>query len=170
MTGFAGLSWKWLGQRDDEGEWEAGRFALTSFVLRLGDGRIILDLRGGDCAGGQHWQPDDGCRSLPGLALQRDVAAVLPSDPARDRETQAGAARIASPRRVGAVEALEDMPQVVLRDAHAGVAHQDFSSRVMTPQTQRDATAGRCVLECVVDEDQHELLEPVLVARDLDRL
>ena len=63
------------------------------------------------------WQAYDRAGALTGLARQIDRAPMLLGDPARDRQAQAGATGVAAAGRIGTVEALEDVRQVLDRAA-----------------------------------------------------
>src|SRR5947208_6220948 len=66
-------------------------------------------------------QEDRESAALPQLALDLDPAAVLGDDPVRDREPKARPL----PDRLGGEERLEDVRQVVARDAAALVRDRD---------------------------------------------
>src|SRR5207253_3371034 len=70
---------------------------------------------------GRPRQEDRESAALPHLALDFDPAAVLGDDPVRDREPEARPL----PDRLGREERLEDVRQVVARDAAALVRDRD---------------------------------------------
>ena len=64
-----------------------------------------------------------------GRALDRELAAHQPREPARDRQAQTGAAEAARDAVVGLHEILEDALVHRRRDADAGVADRDAQQR-----------------------------------------
>src|SRR5437763_12874295 len=76
-------------------------------------------------------QPDLEDRALAGLAAHRDLAAVGLGHPLRDREPQPAAARLArlGAGLVHAVEALEEVREVLGRDPRPVVRHPDPAAR-----------------------------------------
>src|SRR5690606_5642927 len=85
-------------------------------------------------------------------ALDLDPAAVRFDDQLGDCEAQPGAAALAIPARVDAVEALEDMGQVLGRDARSLVPDPEAGAAVRRAAAQFDATAVRCVAQRVVHQ------------------
>ena len=75
-------------------------------------------------AGGSTYAGSSSVNALPspGVLRDADLAAEQARDLAADRQAEAGAAVAAARRPVGLLEGLEDQPQLVLRDADAGVA------------------------------------------------
>ena len=65
----------------------------------------------------------------PSVARHADLAAEQARDLAADRQAEAGAAVAAAGRPVGLLEGLEDQPQLVLRDADAGVGDRERDAR-----------------------------------------
>ena len=53
---------------------------------------------------------------------------MLPHDPLRNRETQAGAPEFVAPSFISAIKALEDLGLVVLGDANSSIANADRCS------------------------------------------
>src|SRR5438105_15865408 len=86
--------------------------------------------------------------ALAGLAPDLDLAAEEPRVLLRDREAQAGAGTAA--RRVGLVEPLEQVRQVLGRDSGALVGDLDEGAGPVASDSNRDAVAA--VLERVADE------------------
>src|SRR4029453_2314411 len=101
----------------------------------------------------------------------------------RDRETETGPASLTSLSRIGAVELVEDLPELTGRDPDSGVGDADPKSSIDGPDTHCDrALIG--VLDRVaeqIEQDLHDLLvigddpwqrrlrfEPELHARRLD--
>src|SRR6187549_589065 len=72
-----------------------------------------------------HWQfhPEGG--ALTRLRIEADPALHLLDEPARDVQTEPGAAFLASRRGVGLRKSLKDPRTEVLRDSGARVAHAD---------------------------------------------
>jgi hypothetical protein len=105
---------------------------------------------------------------MPRLALKRDRPAMLLDDPAGNGQSQAGSTGIAAARRVGAVKPLEDMRHIVRRDAHTGIAHQEFNADVIMAQSNRDLPGGGRILERIVKENQQQLCEADFVTTHQD--
>ena len=82
---------------------------------------------------------------------------------AGDRESQAGAAGLACSRRIGAVEALEDVREVLGRNAGAGVAHLDGDVGFRGPRPNADLAAGGSMGDRVVEKDAQDLRDPFRV-------
>src|SRR5690606_3220385 len=105
-----------------------------------------------------------------GRALDIDPAGVGPNDRERDREAEAGAAGMAVTSTLRAVEALEEVRQVLVVDALAGVLDVDpgagdIVDRVdilANPQIHR--SLGRRMADRVVEQDEHHLNQLVAAA------
>src|SRR6185503_5717088 len=95
-------------------------------------------------------------RAARGLALDSDAPAMCFSDPAPDREPEPRAAVSARSRAVHAVEAVEDVRQVLRRDADAGVADSADDGTLLRAHRDRQRTAGGRVLDRVVEQDQEQ--------------
>jgi hypothetical protein len=67
-------------------------------------------------------------RALPRVACHLDVSPMGPDNPARDRKPQACAAgpTVAGAGRVAAIEAFEDVWDILRADAFAGVTDGHF--------------------------------------------
>ena len=76
--------------------------------------------------------------AAPGLALDVDLAADQPGDLPADRQPEAGAAELAADRAVRLLEGLEDRPQLLGRDADAGVG--DLEGQHPVGDRQRPAS------------------------------
>ena len=80
--------------------------------------------------------------ALARRALGADLAAEQARDLAADREPEAGAAVAAARRAVGLLERLEDQPQLVGRDADAGVRRPRSTRRSRTRDRRLGCEAG----------------------------
>src|SRR5207237_3433532 len=80
--------------------------------------------REGSLLGRRQWERDGDPSARPWSGADVDSGVVRVHDPARDREAEARAVRLA-PRRLTAIEALEHMREVFGRDADPGVQHDD---------------------------------------------
>ena len=89
-------------------------------------------------------------------------------DPFRDGEAEAGAAGVAGAGLVGAVEAFEDVGEVVGSDAEAGVFDGEEGAVVGGRESDGDAAAGPVVADGVGDEVGEEFAEAVEVAGRAD--
>src|SRR5207249_12004400 len=101
--------------------------------------------------------------ALAEAAPHRDLAAVEYHDVLDDGKPEPGAALLARPRLVHAVEALEDPRLIPLVDPGAGVGDLAPSSILGGPERERD-TAALGVLEGVVDQVGELLLDAHAVA------
>src|SRR5687768_1280329 len=107
----------------------------TPRVSRLGNRSIV---------GQEEREPRAGAGLASGLEVATQQERVL----ARDRETETAAGSRARP--VHAVEAIEDVGEMLGRDAGTGVGDVDERSLLVSPDSDDDTVAS--VLECVPDE------------------
>src|SRR5450756_2054468 len=105
------------------------------------------------------WQMDPESAPLAESALHGDAAPVSLSDVLDDRQTEPGAAEVAAARLVDPIEALEEPGQVLARHADTVVAHADVDLAPDDLCRHLDHTACGTVLDRVVDEIHHGLLE-----------
>src|SRR5207244_10197510 len=98
-------------------------------------------------------------RALADDTLDADAAVVLLDDLAADAEAQAGAAAALVVGVLGGEERLEDLAEVVGRDADAGVGDADLGSvgAQVLADLDPDTAAGRHRLPGV-DEQGHDAL------------
>ncbi len=99
-------------------------------------------------------------------------------DPLRNRQAQPGPALRPRARLINAVEAVENVRQIVFRNTDAGIFNVDVYARVRTANRHRHGAAFRRVFHAVGDQIQQQLLDPVgitdhvclidLAQRDLD--
>ena len=150
---------------------------LRSWVRAVGSGRPGRCRRAAGLAG-------QGQGERRPLALDRPdphLAAVGGGDVLDDREAEAGAAGGAVPRRVDAVEPLEDAVELVRRDADALVGDADVDGGVVAGRGDHDRGALGRVGDGVGDQvahrhgdllavaEQHEPLGAVVHQLDLAR-
>src|SRR2546423_8733689 len=101
------------------------------------------------------------------LALDPDRATVALHDLLGDVEAEAETAVIRRRHLASAVEALEDLPDLVGGDADAAVAHRGHELIAAVLEAHVDVAAVRGVLLRVLEQIAEHLLEAVAVARDL---
>src|SRR4051812_31184460 len=100
----------------------------------------------------RHGEPER--RSVPGLAIDADVAAVRMDDLARDEQPEAGSAGRSA--RDGDV-LVEDRLPVVRRDARAVIVDLEAEDVALGQAADRDGPAGGAVADRVADEvREHE--------------
>ena len=99
----------------------------------------------------------------PGALVAR-TSPVRPHDPVADGQAEAGAAVRPGAGRIGAVEALEDVGQVLGRDAGAGVRDPQHRPRRRPGGLDGDPAPGGGELEAVVHQVHQELRQAGLVA------
>ena len=117
--------------------------------------RAANDLRG-------ERKPHRQRRPLARCALDADLAAQQAHELRGDGEAQPCAA--SAPRRVCAVEAIEDPGEVLGRDPGAVVAHPQAGAAAVAIGHDADRSARGRVLEGVVDEGPEHLAKPPEVA------
>ncbi len=93
-------------------------------------------------ASGSQWKRKEDRRSLSGSALRPDRASMSDNDGLDDRQSQARAAAVRGARAVNAIEALEDVGQVLLADAYAGIADPGGQFAALGPGANGDLTPG----------------------------
>ena len=77
---------------------------------------------------------------------------------------------VATPRRIRAVERLEDVRGLVGGESRSSVAHLHLGPAVVLTHANRDGRSGRRVGQRVREQVGHDLAQPVVVARDGERL
>src|SRR5258708_36016401 len=90
-------------------------------------------------------------RAGPRRAAHADVTTVAAHDAERDVEAEADPARIAAP------VALEQVAEVIRRDARAGVVHGEADQAALLLRLHHDAAPGRRELERVSDQVAQDL-------------
>src|SRR6476661_2765338 len=100
---------------------------------------------------------------MSGFALKRDVASHRPRETTADRETQTSTA-LAS---LGLTELLEDGLMLICLDAASGVAHRYHETRVCRAAGLHLHLAVAGELECVPEEVDEDLADPLSVEHDL---
>ena len=116
---------------------------------------------------GHHRQHHRENASTAEPRLRRERPAVGLHDPLRDRQPKAEAAalRRTRPNAVRAPEAIEDVRQIVRRDPHPGIAHDDRDLVVRTARHRHlHATAARRVLDRVRHEVEQQLAQARAIA------
>src|SRR5205807_6464138 len=103
------------------------------------------------------------CCSLTQAARGVDAAIHRLHQMLDDRQAQAGPAQFPRAGLVHAIEALEDMWQVLLGDAYAVVLNLQANLTVLCPPADADAASGRSVFERVIDEVFEDLVNSFLV-------
>src|SRR4051794_38726652 len=100
-------------------------------------------------------------RPLPHLALRRHPSPMLLGDPFRDRQPQP------RPAFLGGVVDIEDLPELVRRDAGAGVGHFDQGLVSLAAGRQDDLAALlRHRLQRVDHQVEHRLFDEPVIERD----
>src|SRR5262249_51384794 len=112
-------------------------------------------------------EPDLNRGAGAGLAVEGDGRAVAVDDPLADRKSQTAAAHLATAGLVDREEALEEVGQILRRNADAGVPHLDHRLRFLFPCLQPDAAARRRIFDGIVQQVQEELPQAQLVADGL---
>ena len=87
-------------------------------------------------------------------------------DDACDAQSQPVSAGLGFPGLIAAVEAVEHLGQIFGRNACAGVGHAQVAAAAVAPYPQRDAAARGRVLDGIVHQYAHELLDHALVGTD----
>ena len=115
-----------------------------------------LRRRGGQADG----EGGAGARSV---AAGREATAVGLDEGAADGEADAAAARRPAASGVGAVEALEDVAEVLRRDALARVPHLDLDpSAARGSDGEPDVPSGRSVPQRILKEVSEHLRHPLI--------
>ena len=83
---------------------------------------------------------------------------------ARNRQAESRAARLARPRAVRPVEAIEDVRQVIGGDAAPGIDHVDDGVRTIHRGANRDDAVVRGVRDGVDQKIPEHLLETIRIA------
>src|SRR5437588_1239972 len=102
--------------------------------------------------------------ALADCAHHGDVPAVLLHD--HPGPGQANACPRDAPRRGGPVERREDVRQLVVRDAHAAIAHGDDGPLVVPAHCDVHRCARKTVPDSVTDDVLHHALQVQTVALD----
>src|SRR5688572_3284308 len=124
------------------------------------------------------WQPQAERAAFAGLAIDGELAVHHLSETAADRETETGAAVRPGVAAHALDERLEDVADLVGRDAAAGVGDADTRPRTcrvvvvmhtrMGPRTffpaDRHETAGRGELDRIRQQVQQDLLHALTVS------
>src|SRR5205823_4373008 len=106
----------------------------------------------------------EGAPASLACRLGPDAPAVRLDDGAADGEAQSGATDRARTVGVDAVEALEDLPELLRRDAQPLVAHADQDLTALLADVQAHRAAIRRVLQRVVQQVEQHLPQPQTVA------
>jgi hypothetical protein len=120
----------------------------------------VLDIRRAACG---CRQPQARSGTGPNSTLQCQRPSVPPSDPLADSQPQSGPAGGTSAGLIGAVKALEDVLQMLRRNALAGVADLHQGPIALGAEGQRQPPARRCVPNGIVQQVQEQLGQPGLV-------
>ena len=104
-----------------------------------------------------HWKSHDCGRACPGGAPQFDASSVLLRDPLGNRQAESGTPWIPASRWIRAVEAVEDVLQILGGNPDARVMYQRASLTFVGAEFNRDGSVRRCVLDCVIEQDEKEL-------------
>src|SRR6185312_884821 len=102
----------------------------------------------------------DGAAAI--LRPERDACVVDIGDPLSNRQAKAGPVS-AGPRRVAAIEALEDVRHLVLGNPDTGVGDGEQRALRRIGYRYRDRATGMCELDGVIEEDHRELTHQRLV-------
>src|SRR5580704_10339505 len=129
------------------------------------DGNCFSDIRG--CSGGKF---DAERTSFPFLAGDKNRGAVGGADSLYDREPQPSATGSTRARLIRAIKTLENMRQSVGRNSCAIVGDFDNGSPVFYIKSNMNGPAFLGVLDGVVDEVQHDLLEMGAIAFEVNAL
>src|SRR5215510_16051897 len=108
--------------------------------------------RGG--AGLHAWQTEKTRGALAHRALHLECAPMPTGDLRGDGETQPRAAGLARPVSLDPVKALEEVWEMLRRDAWSGVAHRHPDRGDLLDRAHRHRTAGGRVLDGVVKDIQ----------------
>lgn len=123
-------------------------------TLAVGDERRIR--RGLEVAKRQ--QHGNG-RTFTDLALNLDVSAVGFGNPGANRQSKARALLRMGSRVIGAIEPVEDLSLIFLRDPDAVICHRHPSLPLLNRQGHVDRAAWPRVFDCVIDEVQEQFAQ-----------
>src|SRR2546427_4119606 len=126
-------------------------------------GSRMPSLQWRDVLGGQ-WEGEVKRRSVPDRALDPDLSPMHLHDLLNDREAQASPRYRLCGATAHAAEALEDVADLVRRDAHPGVGDADQRKAPFGAAGKGHRAAVRRVLDSVVHKVADDLDEPVAVA------
>src|SRR5438309_297013 len=105
-------------------------------------------------------------RTVPHRALHPDLAPVHLHDLLNDREAKASPGNRLRGAAADAAETLENVADLVLRDADPRVRDADQREIALDTARQGDGSPLGRVLDRIVDQVAHDLDQPVAVARD----
>ena len=91
-------------------------------------------------------------------------------NPFCDREAEAGPAHFPRSRFVNAVEPIENLVEVLFRNADAAVLNLNQRGAVVSLNGERNMSAIRCVLNRVIDQIQKQLSQPASVSHNRHRV
>ena len=97
-------------------------------------------------------------------ALDVDAAAVSLDQDLGDGEAKPRSAGFAAPSEIGSIEPIEDMLQVLRVNALAGVGDRQPGVAAVGRQRDLDPPLPGRVFECVVQQEQQELPQPLAIA------
>jgi hypothetical protein len=93
------------------------------------------------------------CRSVFGVGVDGDVAAVSHDELARDVEPEAKSSRFGfATRAIAASEWLEQDGLLRTSDGYAFVVHADVHDVTMRSSADRDRSVRKTVRECIADQ------------------
>ena len=99
----------------------------------------------------------------PGILSTPMVPLIASTRCLTNREAKAGAAHVARPAAVDAIEALEEARQVAWLDAGAGVGDLDAQGVPFQLCVQADLRARAAILDRVVEQVGEDLLERLAI-------
>src|SRR5712692_5616019 len=112
------------------------------------------------------WDGEVECRTVTDRALDPDLSPVHLDDLLNDREAQPGPGYRLGGATSDPAEPLEDVADLVWRDAQAGVGDADERKPAIRACRQGHRPAVWRVLDRVVDQVAHHLHEAVAIAGD----
>src|SRR2546421_8680023 len=118
----------------------------------------------------ENWDGKVELRALTDFAFDPKPSTVRFHQVFRDREPQASATNLTRARHVHSVETFEDSRLVRLRNAYTGVGDRENHFSVITFPTDHDLTAGRSVLNRVVEQVLQNLGQSPAVTRYVRKL
>src|SRR5688572_18572725 len=135
----------------------------TRFLLAGRDSVTVMNRLHQRALGGngvRDGQIDQEGGALARVGVDGDRATVGLGDVLDERQSDAGAADVGSPRRLGPVEALEDLALLLARDARALIADDEAQPVADARQVDRDLALAvlDCVLEEVEEQERHRVL------------